>query len=71
MSTQKIKPSGFNPLEGDLSGDEIMQVTRPGVGTYKATAEQLRDYFSIIAMTEEEFNNLTNPVEGAFYGTYE
>jgi hypothetical protein len=29
------------------------------------------DTVRINAMTEEEFNNLQNPIEGAFYATYE
>lgn len=29
------------------------------------------DYIRIHAMTEEEFKNLTNPIEGVFYATYE
>ncbi len=53
MSTiEKKKPSQLNNFDGDLQGTEIMQVTKPNVGTYKATTEQLREYFSIIAMTE-------------------
>ena len=72
MSTiEKKKPSQLNNFDGDLQGTEIMQVTKPNVGTYKATTEQLREYFSIIALTEQEFNNLENPIEGAFYGTFE
>ena len=68
---RKVKPSGLNPFEGDFDGTEIVQVSRVGIGTYKATTAQMRDFYSIIAMTEEEFNKLENPIEGAFYATYE
>lgn len=71
MAEAKIKPSKTNPFEGEFDGSEIVLVTRPKIGTYKTTMAQLRDFFSINAMTEEEFNNLQNPIEGAFYATYE
>lgn len=67
----KIKPSALNPFDGNFDGSEIVQVTRPGIGTYKATTSQMRNFYTIIAMTEEEFNKLENPIEGAFYATYE
>lgn len=68
---EKIKPSKLNAFDGNFDGTEIVQVTRTGVGTYKATTAQMRNFYTIIAMTEEEFNQLENPIEGAFYATYE
>lgn len=71
MSDTRRKPSQLKVFEGDFKGTEIIQVTKPNVGTYQASTEKLREYFSIIAMTEDEFNNLKYPIEGAFYGTFE
>ena len=39
--------------------------------TYNGELRNIFDTVRINAMTEEEFNNLTNPIEGAFYATYE
>lgn len=68
---EKIKPSKTNPFEGEFDGSEIVLVTRPKIGTYKATMAQLRDFYSIEAMTEDELNNIQNPQEGKFYATFE
>lgn len=42
---ERKKPSGLNEFEGDFTGEEIMQVTRASVGTYKATTRKLNSYF--------------------------
>lgn len=71
MNIQKKKPSELPPLGDILKGDEIFQVTIPNIGTYKISANELREQLSINAMTEEELENLEHPIEGAFYATYE
>lgn len=38
---------------------------------YNGSLHNLFDTVRINAMTEEEFSNLENPIEGAFYATYE
>lgn len=38
---------------------------------YNGSLHNLFDTVRINAMTEEEFENLTNPIEGAFYATFE
>ena len=43
---ERKKPSGLNEFDGEFGGSEIMQVTRPGVGTYKTTVSKLRGYMS-------------------------
>lgn len=41
---ERKKPSKLNEFEGDFTGNEIIQVTRPNVGTYKVTTSKLRGY---------------------------
>lgn len=38
---------------------------------FNGALHNIFDTVRINAMTEEEFNNLQNPIEGAFYATYE
>lgn len=46
-------------------------VSDKGIYVYNGTLIDMFDSIRIKAMTEEEFENLTNPIEGTFYATYE
>lgn len=67
----KIKPSGLNPFDGDFRGDEIIQVTRSGVGTYKTTISHLKSAFAPVLLTQAEYDALEAKDPNTTYYIYE
>lgn len=58
--------------EGKVRTDRVFfNVDDKCLYIYNEGLVDLFDTVRINAMTEEEFENLTNPIEGAFYATYE
>lgn len=83
---QKRVKEGFNdtyfanfPRKDDYMVDDHVRPDRVFFNIqdkeiYVAYGDTLGSVFNVVrinAMTEDEFSNLTNPIEGAFYATYE
>ena len=59
-------------IDGSVRTDKVFfNAADKEMYIYNGSLHNLFDTVRINAMTEEEFNNLTNPIEGAFYATYE
>lgn len=59
-------------LDGKVRTDRaFLDVSTKNFYVYNGQLINILDTVRINAMTEEEFENLKNPIEGAFYATYE
>lgn len=54
------KPSALNPYDRAFTGEEIVQVTIPSVGTYRTTTNKLREYFggAPVVLTQAQYDAL-------------
>ena len=66
---EKKKPSQLNEFQGDFTGDEIMQVTRAGVGTYRTSTKELKNYFggAPVVLTQAQYDALLVKDENTTY----
>lgn len=76
-SSQRIYTTSFDRREDYMDGDNVRRdkvffnLTDKELYVFDGDLRNIFDTVRINAMTEEEFSKLENPIEGAFYATYE